>query len=199
MPPIQASRRSLARAAFSLGLALLFVTPMALSSSNASAEDAAVIETRVNLALEKLYKDVPGSRELAGKAHGILVMPDIVKGGFIVGAKYGEGALRLNTGDGKGTTAQYYSVGGASVGFQAGVEESSHALFFLSRDALEKFRRSDGWEAGVDAEVTILDIGTKLGADSTITQKPIVAFVFAQGGLLAGASVEGAKYSKINR
>ncbi|MEL6208564.1 MAG: twin-arginine translocation pathway signal, partial [Pseudomonadota bacterium] len=66
-------------------------------------------------------------------------------------------------------------------------------------DALERFRRSDGWEAGVDAEVTVLDKGAKLGADSTVTQKPIVAFVFAQGGLLAGASVEGAKYSKIDR
>ncbi|MEL6482421.1 MAG: YSC84-related protein [Pseudomonadota bacterium] len=189
----------LAAAILASALGAAVALPAALAPVTAVAEDAAVIETRVDLALEKLYKDVPGSRELAGKAHGILVMPDIVKGGFIVGAKYGEGALRLNTGNGKGTTAQYYSVGGASVGFQAGIEESSHALFFLSRDALERFRRSDGWEAGVDAEVTVLDKGAKLGADSTVTQKPIVAFVFAQGGLLAGASVEGAKYSKIDR
>ncbi|MEL6767464.1 MAG: YSC84-related protein [Pseudomonadota bacterium] len=189
----------LAAAVLASALGAAVALPAAFAPVPAAAEDAAVIETRVNLALEKLYRDVPGSRELAGKAHGILVMPDIVKGGFIVGAKYGEGALRLNTGNGRGTTAQYYSVGGASVGFQAGIEESSHALFFLSRDALERFRRSDGWEAGVDAEVTVLDKGAKLGADSTVTQRPIVAFVFAQGGLLAGASIEGAKYSKIAR
>ncbi|MEO0960430.1 MAG: YSC84-related protein [Pseudomonadota bacterium] len=196
---MKSAHHPLAAAVLASALGAAVSLPSTLAPITAVAEEAAVIETRVDLALEKLYKDVPGSRELAGKAHGILVMPDIVKGGFIVGARYGEGALRLNTGNGKGATAQYYSLGGASVGLQAGIEESSHALFFLSRDALEKFRRSDGWEAGVDAEVTVLDKGAKLGSDSTVLQQPIVAFVFAQGGLLAGASIEGAKYSKIAR
>ncbi|MEM6677560.1 MAG: YSC84-related protein [Pseudomonadota bacterium] len=181
-------------------IAAAFTAPaVAALPASASAAEGTVIDSRVDLALERLYRDVPGARELAGKSYGILVMPDVVKGGFIVGATYGEGALRLNAGDGMGTTVQYYSIGGASVGFQAGLQESSHALFFLSRDALETFRRSPGWQAGVDAEVTVLDMGAKLGADSTVTQKPIVAFVFAQGGLLAGASIEGAKYSRIAR
>ncbi|MEM9783976.1 MAG: YSC84-related protein [Pseudomonadota bacterium] len=172
----------------------------ALFATGAAAAEADVIERRVDLALRELYETVPGSRELAGRAEGVLVMPKIVKGGFIVGASYGEGALRLNLGgNGMGSTVQYYSLGGASVGFQAGIQESSHALFFLSRDALERFRRSDGWEAGADAEVTILDAGANLGVDSTVTQRPVVAFVYGQGGLLAGASIEGAKYTRIVR
>ncbi|MEO0823847.1 MAG: hypothetical protein AAF074_25995, partial [Pseudomonadota bacterium] len=140
------SRRRLLAALPAFALAATLTAP-------AGAADQEVIDSRVKLALEELYRDVPGSKELAAKAHGILVMPKIVKGGFIVGASYGEGALQLNTADGFGTTAQYYSLGGASVGFQAGVQESSHALFFMSKSALEKFRRSDGWEAGADAEV----------------------------------------------
>ncbi|MEO1774346.1 MAG: YSC84-related protein [Pseudomonadota bacterium] len=165
----------------------------------AAAAEAEVIDRRVDVALRTLYTEVPGTRELASRAQGILVMPKIVKGGFIVGASYGEGSLRLNTADGLGTTAQYYSLGAASVGFQAGIQEASQALFFLSRDALEQFRRADGWEAGADAEVTLVAAGANLGVDSTVTQQPIVAFVFGQSGLLAGASIEGAKYTRIVR
>lgn len=177
---------------------MLASTPFA--GRTAAAAEAEVIDRRVDLALRELYDTVPGTRELAGRAVGVLVMPKIVKGGFILGASYGEGALRLSVdADGIGRTAQYYSLGGASVGFQAGIQESSHALFFLSRTALEKFRRADGWEAGADAEVTVLNAGANLGVDSTVTQKPIVAFVFGQGGVLAGASIEGAKYTRVIR
>ena len=175
---------------------LLVSSVMPLS---AHAEKAEVIDTRVKLALEQLYAEVPGSRDLVSRAEGVLVMPSVTKGGFIVGASYGEGALLLAR-DGKLTDpVQYYSVGAASVGLQAGIQESAHALFFLTTDALERFRRADGWEAGADAEVTVLDKGVNLGVDSTKTQRPIVAFVFAQSGVLVGASLEGAKYSKIDR
>ncbi|MEM6422038.1 MAG: YSC84-related protein [Pseudomonadota bacterium] len=170
-----------------------------MGASTAEAAEAEVINSRVDVALRTLYDSIPGTRELAGRAHGVLVMPRVIKGGFILGGSYGEGALRLNPADGLGQTAQFYSLGAASVGFQAGVQQTAHALFFLSRDALEKFRRADGWEAGLDAEVTIVEAGLNIGTDSTVLQKPIVAFVFNQSGVLAGASVEGAKYTRIIR
>ncbi|MEO1599580.1 MAG: YSC84-related protein [Pseudomonadota bacterium] len=169
-----------------------------LGASSAQAEDAAVIDTRVDLALKELYQTVPGSRDLADRALGVLVMPSVVKGGFIVGGSYGEGALRLPQG-GALRTNGYYSVAAASIGLQAGVQESAHALFFLTEGALSRFQRADGWEFGADAEVTLLDKGVNLGVDSTIYQKPVVAIVFGQDGLLLGASLEGAKYSPIQR
>jgi lipid-binding SYLF domain-containing protein len=166
----------------------------------AHATDAQVIDARVNLALERLWKDVPGSRELASRAKGILVMPRVVKGGLIVGGAYGEGALRLNDSTGSyNTTAAYYSVGSASVGLQAGIQKTSHALMFLTDDALAKFRRADGWELGADAEATSPDAGVNVGVDSTSYEKPVVGFVFGEDGLLIGASLAGAKYSLINR
>lgn len=169
------------------------------TAAPARAEEAAAIDARVNLALERLYAEVPGARDLAQRAYGILVMPDVVKGGFILGGAYGEGALRLNDGSGYRNTAEYYSVGAASIGLQAGIQSTSHALFFLSEEALRKFRRADGWEAGVDAEVTFPDAGINVGADTTTNRKPIVAIVFGQDGILIGASLEGAKYSRVNR
>jgi len=185
------------RALGALSLAAAAVTLPVLPAFSASRE---TIDARVNLALEKLYKQVAGSRELAQKAKGILIMPDVVKGGFIVGGAYGEGALRPN--DGTGTyqhTETYYSVGAASVGLQAGIQSTSHALFFLTDAALDKFRRADGWTIGADAEVTFPDAGLNVGVDSASFQKPVVGFVFGEDGLLIGASLEGAKYSKIQR
>ena len=121
-------------------------------------------------------------------------MPDVTKGGFIVGGSYGEGALKIG-----GQTADYYSVAAASVGLQAGLQTTKHALFFLTDDALAKFQLNDGWEVGADAEVTVLDEGANLGVDTTSYKNPVVAVVFGQSGVLAGASIEGAKYSLIRR
>ncbi|MEM7238364.1 MAG: YSC84-related protein [Pseudomonadota bacterium] len=172
----------------------------AMAPGLAQAEDATVIDARVNIALQQLYKQIPGSQELAGRAQAVLVMPDVVKGGFIVGGAYGEGALRLNDGSSSySVTERYYSVGAASVGLQAGLQQTSHAIFFLTESALDGFRRKDGWQIGADAEVTFPDAGLNLGLDSTTYDQPIIGFVFGEDGLLLGASLEGSKYSRIER
>jgi len=176
------------------------IAATALGSLPARAADAAVIDARVNLALGKLWQEVPAARDIADHAKAMLVMPEVVKGGFIVGGAYGEGALRLNDpAVGYQKNGGYYSVGAASVGLQIGVQSTSHVLFFMTDQALEKFRRADGWEIGADAEVTFPEAGLHAGVDSTTLEKPIIGIVFAKDGLLVGASLEGAKYSPIQR
>jgi lipid-binding SYLF domain-containing protein len=155
---------------------------------------------RVKVALDRLWADVPNARDLAARARGMLVMPDVVKGGFVLGGAYGEGALRLNDpAQGYEKKGGYYSVGAASVGLQIGVQSTSHVLFFMTDEALAKFQRADGWEIGADAEVTFPDKGLNAGIDSTSFEKPVIGVVFAEDGLLIGVSLEGAKYSRINR
>lgn len=160
----------------------------------AFADSAREIEADVDYATEQLYATVPGSKELAARARGVLIMPDVVKGGLIIGGSYGEGALRIG-----GVTEGYYSVAAASVGYQIGVQTTSHALFFMTQDALDGFRNSSGWELGADAEFTVPGDGISLNVDSTTAKSPVIAVIFAQDGLLAGASLEGAKYTRIAR
>ncbi len=170
------------------------------AAAPARADSRDVINTRVRAALGELYRRVPDSRGLAERSRGVLVMPRVLKGGFIFGGSYGEGGLLLNGAQGlEPAPAGYYSVASASVGFQAGLQKSSHALFFLTDAALERFRRNDGWEIGADAEVTFPDAGITAQANSTLLNKPVIGIVFGQDGLLLGASLEGAKYSRINR
>ncbi|MEM7509016.1 MAG: lipid-binding SYLF domain-containing protein [Pseudomonadota bacterium] len=175
------------------GLGVLALTGCATGAPNNS---GAEIDQNVNFALSDMYERLPFTRELANQAQGVLVMPGVIKAGFIVGASYGEGALRLPA-SGYNSTADYYSFSSGSVGWQAGAQKTAHAIFFMTPTALADFRRHQGWEAGADAEVTLLDSGLKADVNTTTAQSPVVAVVFSQTGLLAGASLEGAKYTKI--
>ena len=96
-------------------------------------------------------------------------------------------------------TLEYYSFASASVGFLAGLQTSSHVLFFLTEAALEKFRRTDGWEIGADAEVTFPNAGLVAQINSTTAQSPVIGIVFGQDGFLAGIGLEGGKYSRLVR
>jgi lipid-binding SYLF domain-containing protein len=167
--------------------AVMFAAP-------ARAADAAALEKRTDRALNVLHGSVRGSRELAQRAKGMLIMTEITKAGFLVGGAYGEGALRVN-----GATVGYFSLAAASFGFQAGVQQTSQALFFMTTDALERFRRADGWELGAGAEVTVPTDGLNLELNTTITNRPVIAMTFGQEGFMAGVSFEGAKYSQIIR
>lgn len=182
------------RRQFAGGLALV----AALPAFPAHAETAEVIDARVDLALRKLWSDNPAARSLADRAKGMLIMPSVVKGGFVIGGAYGEGALRLPESS-YNQTSGYYSMAAASLGLQIGVQRTAHALFFLTDDALRAFKIADGWEIGADAEVTLADQGVNAQINTTEFDKPVVALVFDEDGLMVGASLEGAKYSPVRR
>ncbi|MBP1804281.1 YSC84-related protein [Rubellimicrobium aerolatum] len=153
---------------------------------------AAIIDARVDSALSFLYSTYPGTRDLAGRASGILVMPVVTEVGLGLGGSYGTGALRVGN-----TSVDYYSATAASAGLQIGAQQYSHALFFMTPDALAAFRASAGWVAGADLDYAVIDQGEVLRADTTTTLSPVIAVVFAQSGLRMGATVEGTKYTRI--
>lgn len=179
-------------------MAGLAVAPIA---GAARAEEREAIDARVNLALGTMWSRLPETRTLSSRARAMLVMPDVLKGGLILGGAYGEGALLFNTEElgYEAPAAGYYSVAAASVGLQAGVQTSSHVLFFMTESAADEFRAKDGWEVGVDAEVTFPEKGLNAQTNSTLLNQPVVGVVFGQDGFLVGASLEGAKYSSIAR
>jgi hypothetical protein len=74
-------------------LVLAFAAGTFISPNAAAAASAAEIDRDVKSALEKLYTKSASAKALGEKAKGILVFPSIVKGGFLVGGQYGEGAL----------------------------------------------------------------------------------------------------------
>jgi lipid-binding SYLF domain-containing protein len=152
------------------------------------------IDAKVNSALQIFYEKVGPAKELAGKAKGILVFPDVIKAGFGIGGEYGEGALRIG-----GNTIECCSTAAASFGFQLKARSKTVILMFLDSKALEDFRNSDGWEAGVDGSIAVVEWGAGESIDTTNIKDPIVGFVFGNKGLMFNLTLEGTKISKIKR
>ncbi len=158
----------------------------------ANALTKAEIDIGVTATLSRFQKDIKGSSEYLKAAKGVLVMPHITKAGFIVGGQYGEGSLQVG-----GKPVQYYNLISGSLGYQIGAEQYDMVIIFMTDDALSKFRKSDGWEAGADAEVTLVQVGANASVETLRSQHPIVGFVFDQKGLMAGVSLKGAKFTPI--
>jgi len=160
----------------------------------AFAATAAEIDRDVDSALQKLYDKTPAAKELAKIAKGILVFPDIVKGGLIIGGQYGEGALRVD-----GKTVGYYSSVAASYGLQAGVQKFGYALFFITGNALDYLKKSEGWEIGTGPSLVIVDEGVAGSLTTTTAKSDIYAFFFDQKGLMAGIGIQGSKITKVDK
>jgi lipid-binding SYLF domain-containing protein len=150
------------------------------------------IDARADASLEYLFSNYANTRDLRDKSVGMLVMPLVTEAGFGVGGSYGRGVLRVND-----VTVDYYSSTQASVGLQIGAQQYAHVLFFMTNDALQTFRTSTGWAAGADIEYALNDRGENLSAETTTSLSPVIAVVFGQAGLIAGATVEGTKYTRI--
>ena len=173
-----------------LALALLLphAAPPALAAS------AKEINRDADASLVKLYERVPEARQLSQRAAGMLVFPSIVKAGFLFGAQYGEGVLRV-----KGRNAGYYNTVAASYGLQAGVQSFGYVLFFMTDSALNYLNKSEGFEIGVGPSIVVLDAGKAKTLTTTTGQSDIYAFIFDQKGLMAGLGLQGSKISKLDR
>ena len=180
--------------AISVPAFLAAVLVLAAVPNRSQAADAREIDVSVNVALEQFRKEVKGAGEFLGSAKGYLVFPKVVKAGLGIGGEYGEGALRIN-----GKTVAYYSTASASIGLQLGVQQKSIIIVFLTSEALSKFRKSEGWEVGVDGSVALIKVGAEGSIDTTNLKHPIVAFVFGQRGLMYNLTLEGSKFTKLNK
>ena len=154
---------------------------------------AAQIDRDVDTTLKKLYETTPAAETLREKAKGVLVFPSVVKGGFMLGAHYGKGALRKED-----KTVGYYNTFAVSYGLQIGVQSFGYAMFLMNDKAIEYLDSSEGWEIGVGPTIVVLDTGAAKSLTSTTLKDDVYAFIFDQKGLMAGIGLQGSKISKIN-
>jgi lipid-binding SYLF domain-containing protein len=179
----------------SSGLSLAGCTTTSASSDNSPEVNTSkrqAIDADVDGTLSRLFTSINGSRELVDKARGILVFPSVISAGFWFGGQYGQGALRIG-----GQTTGYYSITAASFGLQIGAQSKAIVMLFMTQDALDEFTHSQGWAAGVDATVAVLQVGANGNVDTSTATSPVEAFVMTNAGLMAGVSLEGTKISRL--
>lgn len=160
---------------------------------DANAASKKKIDRKVAEAMEEFHTLVNGSESLLNQAAGVLIFPDIKKGGFGIGGESGSGALIVD-----GVTVAYYRSSSASIGLQLGYQERSQILIFMTKESLAQFRHSENWEIGADASVALvtLDAGGRINTETI--DDPVIAFVFGATGLMYNLTLEGTKVSLIN-
>ena len=95
-------------------------------------------------------------------------------------------------------TVGYYNFIAGTFGFQIGAQTFSQAYFFNTAEALETFRKTKGFEAGAGVTAVAADFGANGEVTSSTLQKPVVVVTWGQSGLMAGATIEGAKMTETN-
>lgn len=113
------------------------------------------------------------------------------KGGFIVGAQHGDGALIVN-----GRTVAYHNTVVVSYGFQAGVQKFGCAMFFITDASLNYLSKSGGWEVGTAPSLVVVDARMAKSLSSTTLNKGIYVFFFSQKGLMGGLGLQGTKITQ---
>lgn len=163
-------------------------------AGSAFAATATEIDADVDEALADFNEEIDGGETFLDNAAGYLVFPRVIKVGIGLGAETGEGALRVG-----GKTVAYYRTTSGSIGFQLGAQAKSIVIAFMTRQSLDKFRNSEGWKVGVDGSVALIDIGAGKTIDTDNIRDPVVGFIFGSKGLMYNLTLEGSKFTKLDK
>ena len=178
-----------------LVLLILFASfcSVAFAADNQARESKAA--DRVQAAAEVLneIQGAPDSgipREILGKAECVAVVPSMLKGGFIVGAKYGRGLASCRTTKGWSAPAFFITTGG-SVGFQIGGQAVDLVMLIMNNDGMQHLLSSK-FELGADASVAAGPVGRHAEGNTDWKMRAQVLTYSRARGIFAGVSLNGA-------
>lgn len=135
-------------------------------------------------------KDFPDAARNMTNARGVLIIPELVQGGFIVGAAGGRGVLLARTAPRNWSPPAFYGMGSGSIGLQIGAKVSEIVFIIRTEKGLNALL-DHKFKFGAEAGVTMVAVGIGLeGASTAAMGADIVAFSNSTG-LFAGASIEG--------
>jgi lipid-binding SYLF domain-containing protein len=169
----------------------LMLTAVTLFTAGTASADNLVSDSR--LALQQLVAQNPAAARAKSKAVAVLVFPDVVKAGFIIGGQGGQGILFIH-----GQPSGRYRTVAASYGLQAGVQKYGYALFLMNQKAVDWVNNTRGWEIGTGPSVVIVDKGMARSFSTDTLHSGIYAFIFDQQGLMAGLGLQGSKIMRID-
>ena len=175
-------------------LFLLFLVALAELASLPSARAMQSREQEAKAALNSLYETSPAAKALGARAKGILVFPEIRKGGFILGGQFGHGVLLKND-----KLVARYDVDGVLFGLEAGAQTFAYAVFFMTDAALEEMRAAHGLSIGADPNIVVVDAGNAKELTTANASADVYAYVFKQKGLMGGIALQGLKFTEIER
>jgi lipid-binding SYLF domain-containing protein len=154
----------------------------------------------------QIFRNAGASASFFSNSYGYAVFPDVGAGAFVVGGTFGKGRVYVH-----GRYVGDATMGGVSVGFQAGGKAYSEIIFFQDKRALDEFE-SGTFEFGADASVVAVTAGANASAATDganagasggqnnattrgVYEKGMAVFTVAKGGLMYSAAIAGQKFS----
>jgi len=156
------------------------------------AEDARQLVEKAKLTVETFQTDpnMDGLRDLAKKAKGMLILPQMLRGAFIVGASGGSGVLvARDAKSGQWRGPAFHTLGGASFGFQAGADAAEVIIVALTERGVTKLL-SPQVKLGADVSVAAGPVGAGAAAATAGLSADLVSYSVSKG-LYGGFSVDG--------
>jgi lipid-binding SYLF domain-containing protein len=165
--------------------ALVGIVGAGCSNSAKSPEQPSTMSSAVEASLTAFQNADPSLRAGLDKAAGYAVLPDIGKGGLVVGGAYGSGEVFQNH-----ALIGYCDLTQGTVGLQAGAQTFSELIIFHDQASLDQFK-SGNFSFGANVSAVAIKPGAAASAESA---KGISVFIRTTGGLMAEASVGGQKF-----
>ena len=169
-------------------LAVLALLPIA---AHAQSEQQELVD-RATLAAQDMLNQHDGTdaQYVLRRARAVLICPQIFRAGFLLGGQGGSCVLVARDGAGSWSAPAFYGMGGASIGFQAGVQDAQVMLLIMTDRGLKAIMDNQ-FKLGADATATFIDLGGGIeGATTAALSADIVGFTRARG-LYAGISLSG--------
>jgi lipid-binding SYLF domain-containing protein len=173
--------------------ALLLVA--AAAAAHAQSDQQKLVD-KARLTVEDMRHDseFTYSADLLRRAKGVMVVPELTKGGLIVGGQGGSGVLLAKTSRGGWSYPAFYSIGGATLGFQVGVQQAEVVFFVMTERAMQAWLRNE-FKLGTQDGVAVFVVGKEKGPNpESSTGADAIAWVKATGAY-AGITVEGTSIS----
>jgi len=168
---------------------LLFLVP-ASGALAASEQQQLVDKARITVDALKDQSEMEQFRKLLAVSKGVVVFPQVLKAGFIIGGAGGTGVLLGRNSEGSWSSPAFYTMGQASIGLQFGAEAKELVLVIMTEKGLDAIIKNQV-KLGGDLSAAVGPLGKNVGASST-TNMDVDIFSFAKtAGLFIGASVEG--------
>lgn len=169
-----------------IAISLLLALPAAAATKEEQrvAESADVLDQLLRIP----EKSIPPS--LLARAYAVAVVPDVVKAGFVVGARRGKGILVVRQDDNTWSNPAFITLTGGSVGWQAGVQSTDVILVFKSRKGVNDIANGK-LTLGADASIAAGPVGRQTGIATDIQFESEVVSYSRSRGLFAGVALDG--------
>ncbi len=166
-----------------------------LMSPNGTSADSRSAQQLVNDAAQTVQKIKSDSRfdNLLKQAKGVYIMPDLVKGAFVVGGEGAQGVLLKHESDGSWSNPAFLTIGSISLGAQAGGKAGPAAMILMTDKALSDFTQSTNFSINASAGLTIVNYSAQ--GQASVGKGDIVLWS-DQSGAFAGADLSGASISQ---